>query len=196
MKSASNHAEHREDSITTASSEEAQLQDQLHSLTPHHLPFYITKPGETGALMIVMGVSAMLLAAAAFSFADRRIARARLASVERMQRLADVAFEGLLLHDGRVVQDANVRFAELLGRDLRDIAVSCWITNFRQIRWAFDPEHIATRFREYRRVMDHWRRVLPVPLLITLGWILVVIGAVFWIMGSVGRPVAGRRYWF
>jgi hypothetical protein len=38
--------------------------------------------------------------------------------------------------------------------------------------------------------------VLPVPILITLGWILLVIGAVFWIMGSVGRPVAGRRYWF
>jgi tetratricopeptide (TPR) repeat protein len=50
-------------------------------------------------------------------------------------------------------------------RDLRDVAVSCWMTNFRQIRWAFDPEHIASRFREYRRVMDHWRQVLPVPLL-------------------------------
>jgi hypothetical protein len=50
-------------------------------------------------------------------------------------------------------------------RDLRDVAVSCWITNFRQIRWACDPEHIAARFREYRRLMDHWRQVLPVPLL-------------------------------
>jgi hypothetical protein len=50
-------------------------------------------------------------------------------------------------------------------RDLRDVAVSCWITNFRQIRWAFDPGHIASRFRMYRRVMDHWRRVLPLPLL-------------------------------
>jgi Family of unknown function (DUF6131) len=38
--------------------------------------------------------------------------------------------------------------------------------------------------------------VLPVPILITLGWILVVIGVVFLILGSVGRPVAGRRYWF
>jgi hypothetical protein len=50
-------------------------------------------------------------------------------------------------------------------RDLRDVAVSCWMTNFQQIRWAADPEHIAARFREYRRVMDHWRQVLPVPLL-------------------------------
>jgi tetratricopeptide (TPR) repeat protein len=49
-------------------------------------------------------------------------------------------------------------------RDLRDVAVSCWMTNFRQIRWANDPDHIAARFEEYRRLMDHWRRVLPVPL--------------------------------
>lgn len=38
--------------------------------------------------------------------------------------------------------------------------------------------------------------VLPMPLLITIGWILVVIGAILWILGAVGRPVAGRRYWF
>ena len=50
-------------------------------------------------------------------------------------------------------------------RDLRDVALSCWITNFRHIRWASDPEHIAARFREYERIMEHWRRVLPVPML-------------------------------
>ena len=36
-------------------------------------------------------------------------------------------------------------------RDLRDVAVSCWMTDFRQIRWACDPAHIASRFRAYRR---------------------------------------------
>ena len=29
-------------------------------------------------------------------------------------------------------------------RDLRDVAVSCWMTDFRSIRWANDPEHIAS----------------------------------------------------
>jgi tetratricopeptide (TPR) repeat protein len=48
-------------------------------------------------------------------------------------------------------------------RDLRDVAVSCWMTHFRHIRWANAPEDIAARFRDYRRLMDHWRRVLPVP---------------------------------
>jgi tetratricopeptide (TPR) repeat protein len=50
-------------------------------------------------------------------------------------------------------------------RDLRDIAVSCWMTDFRSIRWANDFEDIAGRFRQYRRVMAHWRQVLPVPML-------------------------------
>ena len=32
------------------------MTDQLHQMTPHHLPFYIVKPGETDVMMIVMGV--------------------------------------------------------------------------------------------------------------------------------------------
>jgi hypothetical protein len=50
-------------------------------------------------------------------------------------------------------------------RDLRDVAVSCWMTHFEEIRWANDPRHIASRFHEYRRLMEHWRKVLPTPLL-------------------------------
>jgi len=50
-------------------------------------------------------------------------------------------------------------------RDLRDVAVSCWMTQFRRITWASDIDHIASRFGEYRRLMDHWRQVLPVPVL-------------------------------
>jgi len=50
-------------------------------------------------------------------------------------------------------------------RDLRDVAVSCWMTYFREIRWANDQQHIASRFHRYQRVMEHWRKVLPVPVL-------------------------------
>ncbi len=49
-------------------------------------------------------------------------------------------------------------------RDLRDVAVSCWMTNFRSIRWASSPEHLASRFQQYRRLLAHWREVLPLPL--------------------------------
>jgi tetratricopeptide (TPR) repeat protein len=46
-------------------------------------------------------------------------------------------------------------------RDLRDVAVSCWMTNFRSIKWANHPEHIATRFAQYLRLMEHWKAVSP-----------------------------------
>jgi hypothetical protein len=32
------------------------LPEQFHPMTPLHLPFYVTKPGETDVLMIVMGI--------------------------------------------------------------------------------------------------------------------------------------------
>ena len=50
-------------------------------------------------------------------------------------------------------------------RDLRDVALSCWMTYFRRVRWANDPRHIASRFRHYQRIMDHWHKVLPTPIL-------------------------------
>ena len=44
--------------------------------------------------------------------------------------------------------------------------------------------------------------VIPVPLVLAtvaiwLGWILLIIGVILWLLGSVrGRPVGGRRhYW-
>jgi Tfp pilus assembly protein PilF len=50
-------------------------------------------------------------------------------------------------------------------RDLRDVAVSWWLTNFIVFRGANDMEAIASSFREYRRVMAHWRQVLPASIL-------------------------------
>ncbi|MCE9564162.1 MAG: tetratricopeptide repeat protein [Planctomycetes bacterium] len=50
-------------------------------------------------------------------------------------------------------------------RDLHDVAVSCWITNFKQIRWASDQVDIANRIRNHMRLMEHWKKVLPVPIL-------------------------------
>jgi tetratricopeptide (TPR) repeat protein len=49
-------------------------------------------------------------------------------------------------------------------RDLRDVAVSCWITGFRSVRWTNDTHHIATRFQQYDRLMKHWQAVLPAPI--------------------------------
>lgn len=46
-------------------------------------------------------------------------------------------------------------------RDLRDLALSCWSTNFKDVRWANHEDHIAARFEDYRRLMAHWGAVLP-----------------------------------
>jgi hypothetical protein len=37
---------------------------------------------------------------------------------------------------------------------------------------------------------------LKIQILWTIGIILLVIGAVLWLLGAVGRPVGGRRYWY
>jgi uncharacterized protein involved in response to NO len=38
--------------------------------------------------------------------------------------------------------------------------------------------------------------LLDIGILYTLGAILAVVGIVLWILGAVGRPVAGRRYYY
>jgi hypothetical protein len=38
--------------------------------------------------------------------------------------------------------------------------------------------------------------VLNVSILWTIGIILLLVGAVFWILGSTGRAVGGRRHWY
>jgi tetratricopeptide (TPR) repeat protein len=47
-------------------------------------------------------------------------------------------------------------------RDLRDVALSCWLTEFDQVDWAQDMEQITARFAQYVRLMRHWSEVLPV----------------------------------
>lgn len=37
---------------------------------------------------------------------------------------------------------------------------------------------------------------LTIPVLWTIGIILVLIGVVLWVMGSVGHAVGGRRHYF
>jgi hypothetical protein len=37
---------------------------------------------------------------------------------------------------------------------------------------------------------------LLVPILKTIGVILIVVGVVLWLLGAAGRPVAGRRHYY
>jgi tetratricopeptide (TPR) repeat protein len=98
----------------------------------------------------------------------RRLARMHLNQLQEVSpeaaRVVDKMPDNYLYLGLLAVQFPRARFIHCR-RDLRDVAVSCWMTNFRHIRWARDTEHLAARFRDYRRTMDHWQSVLPVPLL-------------------------------
>ncbi|MCE9563685.1 MAG: tetratricopeptide repeat protein [Planctomycetes bacterium] len=99
-----------------------------------------------------------------------------------VRKLADDYLSGLRPHDPRALRivDKMPDNYLMLGlivtlfpqariihmrRDVRDVGLSCWLTHFRHIRWACELEHIGSRIVEYQRLMEHWRRVLPVPLL-------------------------------
>ena len=51
-------------------------------------------------------------------------------------------------------------------RDARDIALSCFTTKFlHPLLWSLDLDDFAHYYAQYRKLMEHWRRVLPVPML-------------------------------
>jgi tetratricopeptide (TPR) repeat protein len=46
-------------------------------------------------------------------------------------------------------------------RDLRDVALSCWLTQFGKIQWASRWPDLLHRIEHYQDLMQHWRTVLP-----------------------------------
>ena len=51
-------------------------------------------------------------------------------------------------------------------REPRDIAMSCYFQNFSNMQpWSCDLGHIGVYFNMYRRIMAHWEKVLPLPIL-------------------------------
>jgi hypothetical protein len=49
----------------------------------------------------------------------------------------------------------------LCGRDLRDIAVSCWQAGFKTNPWSNDWDNIARRFADHQQIVDHWKQTKP-----------------------------------
>ena len=63
----------------------------------------------------------------------------------------------LLLPGARVVHCA---------RDPLDTCLSCYFQSFRETHaWSTDLTWLGRYYRDYRRLMDHWREVLPLPIL-------------------------------
>src|SRR5262249_1384701 len=49
-------------------------------------------------------------------------------------------------------------------RDPLDVCVSCYFQNFHRLDFAWSLEDIGVYYREYERLMDHWRRTLPIEI--------------------------------
>ncbi len=46
-------------------------------------------------------------------------------------------------------------------RDPRDVALSCWMTQFGKIQWASRMDDLIDRIDQYQKMMAHWRTVIP-----------------------------------
>jgi tetratricopeptide (TPR) repeat protein len=131
------------------------------------LPFawqsFVAIPAAMGRAGDPLDSLADLDAAAVRRLAERHLARMDALDGGRSDRVTDkqpgnYVYLGLL-----AVLFPDAHFVHCR-RDLRDVAVSCWMTHFRWLEWTHEQAWIAARFREYVRLMGHWRRALPVPL--------------------------------
>ncbi len=98
------------------------------------------------------------------SLADRHDERLRLLAPNGTERVVDKMPENYIFLGLLETLFPQAVFIHCR-RDLRDVALSCWQTDFGAIPRAHDPGHIAEQIRQYVRLMEHWRTVLPVPLL-------------------------------
>src|SRR5262249_32775338 len=64
----------------------------------------------------------------------------------RADRVVDKMPENYLMLGWLAVQFPQARYIHCR-RDVRDVALSCWMTNFSRIRWSNELEHIAGRVR-------------------------------------------------
>ncbi len=100
----------------------------------------------------------------------RRVARRYLDAVRRLaptaQRISNKALGNVraLGHVARLFPAGRMISIE---RDPRDVAVSCVLGAFSATRypWTSRPEWVSLAWRESRRLMEHWRRELDVPIL-------------------------------
>jgi tetratricopeptide (TPR) repeat protein len=50
-------------------------------------------------------------------------------------------------------------------RDPRDVCWSCYFQNFREVPFSCDLRVLGEYYRRYERLMAHWKKVLPLPIL-------------------------------
>ena len=105
-----------------------------------------TSPGEIDRPLVQQ------LAAAHLAELHRRNATAARVVSKLPENYLYLGYLATILPEARVIH---------CRRHPRDVALSCWLTNFREVRWASDMEDITARWRDYDRLMAHWRQALP-----------------------------------
>ncbi len=131
---------------------------RLARLSFEAVPLVVDRPGSPQAAF------ALLDSQGVRKLAERHLDRLQ-ACDEQAERIVDKMPDNYLYLGLLATMFPNAVFIHCR-RDLRDIAVSCWITDFRydNIPWASDPDQMGSRFRQYVRLMDHWRTALPVEI--------------------------------
>jgi tetratricopeptide (TPR) repeat protein len=83
---------------------------------------------------------------------------ARRVTDKMWQNFEFLGFAALLFPDSRVIH---------CRRDPMDMGLSCFFQHFygAGVAFAYDLTHIGAYYRQYRRVMSHWREALPLPIL-------------------------------
>jgi tetratricopeptide (TPR) repeat protein len=101
------------------------------------------------------------------------LATSRRLAEEYLERLRHVGGEKVRVTDKMLMNTHHLGLIATLlprsqvihcRRDPRDVCWSCYFQNFRDVAFACDLEALVTYYRQYERLMAHWKAVLPVPI--------------------------------
>jgi len=124
----------------------------------------LARSGLQRALTESGGVQSMLTASAVGNAANWHLQMLddrlrRLAIDSTSQRVVDKLPDNYMFAGWLRIAFPNAAIIHCL-RDPRDVALSCWLTQFSQIQWSFELGHIAHRIEQHRRLMRHWRAAI------------------------------------
>jgi Flp pilus assembly protein TadD len=109
------------------------------------------------------------------SFEDLSVARANTLAADYLATLSGINADAPFVTDKQPLNFLILEVIELLfprsriihcGRGALDTCLSCYMTNFEVPNaYKFDLAHLGAYYRDYLRLMDHWRKVHTVPIL-------------------------------
>ena len=127
------------------------------------VPAAVDRPADMTACLESLDARALGKLARGYQERRRRTRGARAAPPIAPARVVDKMPDNYLYLGLLAVLFPNATLIHVR-RDVRDVAVSCWLTHFRSIRWADDQEDLARRIGDHQRLMAHWQTAMPRPI--------------------------------